>query len=52
MQWAEKCNIEAFYVVCSGSNHYCGGTSKGMEFLQKNPMIPTDFLSSPRTGTF
>ena len=40
MQWAEKCKIEAFYVLCSGSNHYCGGTSKGMAFLKK---VPSDF---------
>ena len=50
MNWAEKCKIEAFYVVCSGPNHYCGGTSKGLEFLQKNPIIPADFLGSLRAG--
>ena len=52
MNWAEKCEIEAFYVVCSGPNHYCGGTSKGLKFLQKKPIIPADSLGSLRAGKF
>jgi len=52
MNWAEKCKIEAFYVVCSGPNHYYGGTSKGLEFLQKNPIIRAEFLGSLRVSKF
>lgn len=44
--WAEKCQIQAFYVICSGANHYCGGTSHGRCFLEANPLIPAEFLSS------
>lgn len=36
--------------MCSASNHYCGGTSCGKDFLQKHATIPTQFLSSLNQG--
>lgn len=51
-QYAEVNSTEMFYVVAYGTNHYCSGTNGGIEFLNQNPKIVSDFLYSQRGQYF
>lgn len=36
-----------FYTIVQGSDHFCGGTDKGCEFLEKDaPWIPYSFMGA------
>lgn len=38
---------EMMYTIVQGSDHFCGGTDKGCEFLEKDaPWIPYSFIGA------
>ena len=41
------CEVMYMYTVVQKNEHYCGGTEKGMDYLQKEiPWLPYSFMGS------